>query len=110
MPANVCPKCGNPVMSYRTFARKAEPYKVSTCGSCGVKLRRNPKVYLLLLAMCMILALLGIPLFGLLTRAQLPNWIGIVLFIVLIGAWALLTNYLGWRLVGWIIAEGDKTA
>lgn len=108
MAANVCPKCGKSVMPYGRFLRVAEPYKVSACGTCGAMLRRSPKIYLLLVAMCLVLAVIGVPLFLLLSQARTPAWISIVLGVILIAIWILMTNYLGWRLVGWLPAEGEK--
>ena len=105
MAANVCPECGKSVMPYRRFLREAEPFKVSACESCGAMLRRSPKVYLLLVVMSVFLAVIGLGLFPLMAQAQAPAWIGIVLGVILVAVWILLTNYLGWRLVGWVKAK-----
>lgn len=108
MTGNVCPKCGKAVMPYSRFLREAEPYRISNCGSCGVKLRRSPKVYLLFPIMCIVLGLIGVPVFLQLTKAQVHNWISMIIIIVLLTGWTFLTNYLGWRFIGWVPLEDDK--
>jgi len=101
MPANQCPKCGQAVMTYGRFLKEAEPTRISPCGSCGALLRRRKSVYLLLLIMSLLLiaGMLGLWLW------PAPNWPRVTLGVLFLAAWTLLTNYLGWRLVGWMAVD-----
>lgn len=109
MAGNICPICGKTVMSYGRFLREAEPYKVSACESCGSKLRRSRMVYVFLLLMIIILALgIFLPMFNILYNAHTSIWLGIVIGVALVAGWSLLTNYLGWRLIGWVAVEQTK--
>lgn len=109
MGANVCPHCGKAVMPYRRFLREAEPYKASACGSCGANLRRSPKGYLFLLIMLILLCASVLPLFSMLAKARISFWIIGALLIVLLAAWSLLTNFLAWRLIGWVPETPTKS-
>ena len=106
MAGNVCPKCGKAVMTYARFFREAEPYRVSPCGSCGVQLRRSRMVYLLLVVM---VALLYIPGAGLVAAMHhgLPLWAIALLGVLLVVGWIFLVNYLGYRIVGWVLADKE---
>jgi Kef-type K+ transport system membrane component KefB len=55
-----------------------------------------------------ILCLVGVPLFLELKKSGVAFWIDLIIFIVLLAGWILLTNYLGWRLIGWISVEEDN--
>ena len=103
MRANLCPTCGRTVMSYSRFFKEAEPTKVSLCGSCGARLRRSRGVFTLLAAMA-ILAMAGA--LGLMLW-QIAFWLRLTSTALFVAAWVLLTNYLGWRLVGWVPVEGE---
>lgn len=107
MAAIDCPRCGKPVMDYARFLREAEPYKVLPCGGCGAPLARSRLVWLLLAVMSLGLAALFavVALSGLLDVVA-PRWLALVLWGGVLGAWVLLTNYLGYRLVGWKPAPG----
>ena len=105
---NICPKCGNPVMPYSRFIREAEPYKISACGSCGVKLKRSPKVYPYLFIMIIVLVGLTIPLFLVMLEAHMAYWIMLSAAILLLAGWAVLVNYLSWRYIGWVWSEQKK--
>jgi uncharacterized protein (DUF983 family) len=105
MNGNICPKCGNPVMPYKRFIREAEPYKISECGSCGVKLKRSPKVYAYLIIILIILAGITLPLFLGMKETSLEHWIMWSIAIVWFASWVVLINYLSWRYIGWVIAE-----
>jgi fatty acid desaturase len=108
MHGNICPVCGKDVMTYKRFLREAEPYKKSPCGSCGALLRRGKKVYLLLVVMCLVLVLLILPVLVIAGLKMIPNWLAITWGAVVALGGTFLTNYLGWRLVGWIPAEDKK--
>ncbi len=96
-------------MPYGRFLREAEPYKVSACESCGSKLRRSRMVcVLLLLLMIIVLGLIVLMIYPLLEKAQSSLWLNLFIFIVLLAGWVLLTNYLGWRLIGWVTVEQTK--
>jgi hypothetical protein len=101
-----CPKCGKPVMDYARFLREAEPYKVLPCGSCGAPLARSWMVWLLLVVMSVGLAALFavVALSGLLELIT-PRWLALLLGGAVLGGWILLTNYLGYRLIGWTPAK-----
>ncbi|MBN2053449.1 hypothetical protein JW905_00920 [bacterium] len=66
-------------------------------------LRRSRLVYLLLLVMAMLLAIPGVGIVFAFSRG-LPIWVGAILCLILLTVWIPLTNYLGYRLVGWIPA------
>jgi hypothetical protein len=97
-----CPRCGKPVMSYARFLREAEPHKVLPCGGCGALLARSRLVWLLLVVMSIGLAALFavVALSGLLELVT-PRWLALLLGGAVLGGWVLVTNYLGYRLVGW---------
>ncbi|HTX18702.1 MAG TPA: hypothetical protein VMG34_08575 [Bacteroidota bacterium] len=105
MNGNVCPNCGKPVMSYWRFVREAEPYKISKCGSCGIELKRSPKVYLFLAGMIVILAALSIPLFVAMAATRMVWWISWFLALLWLACWALVTNHLSWRYIGWVASK-----
>jgi len=109
MNGNICPKCGNDVMSYKRFIREAEPYKISKCDSCGSSLRRSRKVYLYLLLMMIPLVLIVLLAFITLTKSGTSFWIIISALILILAAWTLLTNYLAWRIIGWDLVVENKT-
>jgi thiosulfate reductase cytochrome b subunit len=106
MAAIDCPKCGKPVMEYARFLREAEPHKVLPCGSCGALLARSPRVWLLLVVMSAGLATLFamVALSGLL-GAITPRWLALLVAGVVLVGWILLTNYLGYLLIGWTPAR-----
>lgn len=110
MNGNICPRCGKAVMSYKRFFREAEPSKISQCDNCGSNLRRSRNVYLYLLLMIVIFCMIVLPVFVLLVNARTSFWI-IYPSIIIIGAvWVGVINYLGWRLIGWVlVAEGGKS-
>ncbi|MFC1537357.1 hypothetical protein ACFL4P_00860 [Gemmatimonadota bacterium] len=105
MNGNICPECGNSVMPYSRFRREAEPFKISACGSCGVKLKRSPKVYAYLLIMTIVLMGIASPLFLVMLEANIAAWIFWMAAILLIASWAILINYLSWRYIGWVVVE-----
>lgn len=92
-------------MTYRRFLREAEPYKISACGSCDAKLRRSRFVYLYLLFMCVGIAAITTPLILIMLTAHIPMWLVWLAVIGVLGCWALFTNYLAWRLIGWVSVE-----
>lgn len=108
MDGNKCPKCGNAVMTYGRFFREAEPYKKAGCGSCGIQLRRDPKVYFFLLPMIVVLWILCWYLVTSLTDTGTVLWIILPLLVILLALWAVVTNYISWRYIGWIVADEDK--
>lgn len=108
MTANICPKCRNAVMPYKRFLREAEPFRISACGNCGAQLRRSPKVYLLLLVMLIVLSLIGLSVFLTIAKAEIPFWIVLAIAVVILAAWTLLTKYLSWRTIGWILVTDEK--
>ncbi|OGU64067.1 MAG: hypothetical protein A3C56_02535 [Ignavibacteria bacterium RIFCSPHIGHO2_02_FULL_56_12] len=59
----------------------------------------------------MILILIAIVLFvfGTLAEAEVSLWIIFPVVIVISATWVLLTNYLGWRLIGWVLVAEGKT-
>jgi hypothetical protein len=71
MNGNIYPACRKPVMPYSRFIWAAEPYKISSCGSCGVKLKRSPRVYLYHAVMCVLLACVSVPLLAGMAKAKL---------------------------------------
>jgi uncharacterized protein (DUF983 family) len=107
MNGNICPKCGNPVMPYSRFIREAEPYKVSACGGCGVKLRRSPKVYIYLLIVLIIVAAMTIGLFMGMVKTRMAHWIMWMFALLWLCSWVVLINYLSWRYIGWVIEEPE---
>jgi uncharacterized protein (DUF983 family) len=108
MKGNICPQCGKDVMPYSRFLREAEPYKISECGSCGVKLKRSRRVYPYLIVMGIILAGVTIPLFLNIVKTQLTQWIIWIIVIIWLASWVIIVNYLSWRYIGWIIAEQEN--
>lgn len=108
MNGNICPKCGKHVMTYKRFLREAEPYKISACGNCGARLKRRPRVYLYLLFMCIILAGVSIPLFHAMADAHVSFWIIWPVTILWIACWTLLTNFLSWRFIGWVVVKEEN--
>ena len=96
-------------MPYSRFIREAEPYKISACGSCGVKLKRSPKVYTYLLIMIIVLAGLTIPLFLGMMVINVAHWIMWMVAILWLASWVVLVNYLAWRYIGWVVVEQKKT-
>ena len=92
-------------MPYRRFLREAEPFKVSNCGSCDARLKRSPKVFVYLLLMLVVLAATSIPLFLGMVEARLSYWVIWPLTIVWLAAWVMLTNYLSWRYIGWVMTD-----
>jgi uncharacterized protein (DUF983 family) len=101
-----CPKCGKPVMDYARFLREAEPHKILSCGHCGAKLARSRTVWLLLAVMSVGLAALFavVALSGLLELVT-PRWLALLLCGAVLDGWILLTNYIGYRLIGWMPAK-----
>jgi uncharacterized protein (DUF983 family) len=95
-------------MPYRRFFREAEPYKILPCGSCGAQLRRSWKTYLLLAVMLLLLVAIAMPLLIVLLEARMSFWVILAVTVVLMALWTVLTNYLGWRLVGWVAVEEKK--
>jgi len=95
-------------MPYRRFFLEAEPGKISACGSCGAPLRRSRQVFLLLAAMVIfgIAPILAVTL--ILSPTNIPVWIFVPVIVLLLAGWTLLTNYLGWRLVGWVPETTEK--
>ena len=110
MNGNICPECGKPVMSYKRFFREAEPYKISKCDNCGSRLRRSRNAYLCLFLMIVALCLIVLPVVFTLAKAQTSYWIIDPIVIIIVAAWTVLTNYLGWRLVGWVLVVEEKTS
>ena len=102
MAAYDCPKCGNSVMTYGRFLREAEPYRTSSCGSCGAQLRRSPKVYLLLLVSVGVLAAIVAGFLAALSQG-LSIWWLVPLGVI----WTILTNYMGYRLIPWLPADNQ---
>jgi len=92
-------------MQYSRFIREAEPYKISDCGSCGVKLKRSSKVYTYLLIMIIVLVGLTIPLFLVMLETSMAHWVMWMVTILWLASWAVLVNYLSWRYIGWVIVE-----
>lgn len=110
MAAIDCPRCGKPVMGYARFLHEAEPHRVSPCGHCGAPLARSRAVWLLLLVMS--LALVGLA--AAVARFDLidpgtPRWISVGFAMGVLVGWVFLTNYLGYRLVGWRPAAAPST-
>jgi len=108
MNGNICPACGKLVMPYSRFIREAEPYKISACGSCGVKLKRSPRVYLYLAVMCILLACLSIPLLIGMLKAKLGFLIIWGVTILWLACWVIVINYLAWLFIGWVSAEQEN--
>ena len=108
MNGNICPACGKLVMPYSRFIREAEPYKISACGSCGVKLKRSPRVYLYLAVKCILLACLSVPLLARMAKAKLGFWIIWVVTILWLAGWLIVINILAWLFIGWVPAEQEK--
>lgn len=99
---NICPICGKSVMDYRRFLREAEPYKTSTCDNCKITLKRDPRVYAYLGFMCVVIAIIGIPLFIFMEKIHFPvvfMWSVLIAYFI---CWVFLTNYLSWRYIGWV--------
>ena len=107
MTGNICPKCGKGVMTYSRFFREAEPYKISKCGHCGSDLCRNKSVYLLLLVMCLFLLATIYGVFWIFRANMVSAVPAIALGAAAFAGWTLLTNYLGFALIGWRSAD-DK--
>lgn len=95
-------------MSYKRFFREAEPYKISKCDSCATSLRRNPKVYAYLVLMIVVLGIVVLPALFMLVEAKISFWIICSAIIIVLAAWTLLTNYLAWRFVGWVLVPEEK--
>ncbi|MFA5831852.1 MAG: hypothetical protein WDA22_00110 [Bacteroidota bacterium] len=101
MNGNICPQCGNVVMSYRQFFREAEPYKISLCSHCNARLKRSPKVYLHIGVMSLLIVVIGTPLYVTMLKAHISDTIIWFTMILCFACWVLLTNYLSWRIIGW---------
>jgi uncharacterized protein (DUF983 family) len=108
MNGNICPNCGKPVMPYSRFIREAEPYKISECGSCSVKLKRSPRVYKYLIFMFIIFAGVSIPLFLGMVQTYLSSWIMWSMAIIWFACWVVLINYLSWHYIGWVVVEKEN--
>jgi uncharacterized protein (DUF983 family) len=108
MNGNSCPKCNNPVMPYSRFIREAEPFKQSACGSCGVILKRSPKVYGYLSIMLLILVGVSVPLFLGMAETRMAHWTMWGIAVIWLASWAVLVNFLSWRYIGWVVAEQDS--
>ena len=108
MNGNICPACGKLVMPYSRFIREAEPYKISASGSCGVKLKRSPRVYLYLTVKCILLACVSVPLLARMAKAKLGFWIIWVVTILWLAGWLIVINILAWLFIGWVPAEQEK--
>ena len=108
MKGNICPACGKAVMPYARFLREAEPYKKSSCGSCGVKLKRSPWTYLYLAFMCILLGCLSIPLLVGMVKAKLRFLIIFGVTMLWLAGWVIAFNYLAWIFIGWVPAEQEK--
>jgi predicted RNA-binding Zn-ribbon protein involved in translation (DUF1610 family) len=107
---NVCPACGKEVMPYKRFIREAEPYKTSSCGSCGAPLRRSPAVFLFLFVMIVVLCIDCLSVFFALTKAGASFWIILAALTANLAIWVFITNYLSWRFISWIETDqGNKT-
>lgn len=104
----LCPSCGKPVMPYRRFLREAEPTRISRCSNCGVPLKRNRSVWLLLVASAAVaipILIVGIPFI-------LARWGGAVLLVAMIlftAVWTLVVNVCGWLFVGWHPADSAQS-
>ena len=90
-------------MSFGRFFVEAGPTKISKCGSCGVNLRRDPRVYSLLVVMSIFLVVIGVPLFLTLAAARLGFWEVVLSVLALAGAGAILTSFMSWRFIGWVL-------
>lgn len=108
MSGNICPQCGNAVMSYKRFFREAEPYKISECDGCASSLRRSPKVYAYLFIMTVVLCIVVLPVLFMLAKAKISFWIIFPILIVVLAVWTILTNYLAWRFIGWVLVREEK--
>ena len=109
MKGNFCPHCGKSVMSYWRFVKEAEPYKTSRCGSCGVELKRSPRVIPYILLMSVLVAAMSIPLFLAMAQTRLTALSSWSMAILCLAAWSLVVNHLSWRYIGWIVAEKGAT-
>jgi len=105
MNGNICPNCGKSVMSYWRFLKEAEPYKTSKCGSCGVNLKRSPRVYVFLMIMIIILAAVTTPMFMAIAAVRISPFVAWAMVIAWLVCWAILVNHLSWRFIGWVIVE-----
>lgn len=106
---NLCPQCGEPVMSYGRFLREADPHKVSRCSNCDTELRRKKSVWLLFTlgglidaAVTLLAALFVYERWGL-----VPTVVT-VLVLFAVSVWAM--NFCGWLFVGWELAAPDQSS
>ena len=95
-------------MTYKRFFREAEPYRISKCDSCATSLRRSPRVYAYLFLMIVVLGIVVLPVMFILAEARISFWIICSILIIALAAWSLLTNYLAWRFVGWVLVSEVK--
>jgi hypothetical protein len=108
MNGNICPACGKPVMPYSRFLRQAEPYKLAECDSCGVKLRRSPRVYVYLLVMFALLVVMSVRLMEGMAAAGYSEVLIWILAVPWLVCWVLLINYWSWRFIGWVEANKEN--
>lgn len=101
MIGNVCPKCGEAVMTYSRFFREAEPGRISRCGNCNAELRRSKSVYVLLLAMSIVLIITALGLFSMFDSQAISMAAMVILGVIILVGAILVTNYLGFLLIGW---------
>ena len=95
-------------MSYKRFFREAEPYKISACDNCGTSLRRSRKVYLFLFLMILPLCMIVLAVLFSMANARTSFWIIFPIIILMLAAWAVLTNYLAWRFIGWVLVAKNN--
>ncbi len=105
MNGNICPTCGKPVMTFGRFFREAEPYKVSLCGSCGVRLKRSGKVIPYLIGMLVLLAFLSAFLLIGMMHLGASFWTLWVVAVLWMLGWISLISFLSWRYIPWKIVE-----
>ncbi len=105
MKGNNCPRCGKQVMTYENFFWKHEPYKTAECGSCGARLRRNRRVFLLLPSLAAFTAIILSGAFWLWRSDSIPKAFILFSTIILFVGGAMLTNFMGYAWAGWIPEE-----
>lgn len=102
MKGTACPECGNEVMSFFVFFRRADINKVFHCAHCGAELKRPTKKVLSLMFGLLVPLLAA----AVLITTQDWPWEDKILLMCLSGyLYLAIVKFVGWKSIGWVLAE-----